>query len=85
VDGGGVHPQGELLAGEARAEPELLPADSEVPRWRHHPVDHDRVRGPDQILGSDHHRRGGRRLGVRLDVRSRRGSSSVLDGDEAGR
>jgi hypothetical protein len=63
------------------AEPELLPADSQVPRRRHHPVQLDRVGRADQLLRAEDDRRrldcgrDGRWLGDRLADR-------VSDGDE---
>jgi hypothetical protein len=41
------------LAGETGTEPELLTADSQVPRLWHYPVQLDRVRRADQLLRAD--------------------------------
>src|SRR5262249_37659222 len=48
---GGVDPEGDLLPGAGGAEPKLLTAEPQVPRWRDHPVDLDRI-GPASRLRS---------------------------------
>jgi Bacterial protein of unknown function (DUF899) len=89
VDGGGVHPQRDLLAGESGAEPELLPADGEVPACRHDPVEFDGVRRSDHLRrGDDDLWRGGRRGGIghRRRCCNRLGALvGRVDGDQTGR
>ncbi len=45
VQAGLIDPQGDHPPGQRRAEPDLLPADLQVPRWRHDPVGLDGAPG----------------------------------------
>jgi hypothetical protein len=80
VHGGGVDPEGELLADPAGAQPELLRPDRHVPRDRDDPLDLDGIRPAHGIRRGQFRSRSWHSSGDRLEVSRSPQRQAVISG-----